>query len=78
MSIELKQQEFTDQTPFPFGRYEHMPLENVPVGFLIAIRDSERIRDYPGLKKYIDDQMPQLEKKLRELLKRKLEGESDE
>ncbi len=76
MSIAIKMQEFTNQTPFPFGRYKDMPMENVPVGFLIAIRDSETIRDYPGLKRYIDDLMPELEVELRRLLKQKLEGGS--
>ena len=72
MSIHSRTKEYLADTPFPFGRYEGTIMDNVPAGYLLTIRDTDWIIDWPGIKKYIDEHEAELEQELRETLERKL------
>ncbi len=78
MNIGIKRQEYFKDTPFPYGRYEGTLMQEVPAGFLLAIRDSDDIRDYTGLKDYIDENLPDLEAEVRRVLTEKRNEENNE
>lgn len=72
--MPLPNQNYTDKTPMPFGRYKGNLMANVPAGYLLTIRDTDWIKDWPDLRDYIDENMDVLERELKVTLERKLKG----
>jgi uncharacterized protein (DUF3820 family) len=55
--------EYTDATPFPFGKYKGKPIANVPAKYLLWCRDN--IKNLaPGITNYINANMQILQKEI--------------
>lgn len=46
-------EEFTDNTPMPFGKYKGQALANVPAEYLMYLYDNNKVIGH--LKNYIED-----------------------
>jgi uncharacterized protein (DUF3820 family) len=61
--------EYTDSTPFPFGKHKNKAMANVPAEYLIWCRDNINNLD-PGLKAYINANMQGLQQEMSKHKKR--------
>ena len=55
---------YTDESKFPFGKYQGEKLANVPAHYLIWCRENIKKLEI-GLKTYIDDNMDSLKKEIK-------------
>lgn len=55
---------YTDETPFPFGKYAGKPMQEVPADYLIWCYDNNKLSK--PLRKYVEENMDVLETELSE------------
>lgn len=62
-------QEYTDRTIMPFGKYKGKALANIPAPYLLYLYNEGIARD--ALKRYIEDNMKVLNNEVKLIPKRK-------
>ncbi|WP_020403776.1 hypothetical protein [Gracilimonas tropica] len=71
--MPIRTEPLTDTSPCPVpGRYEGTLMANVPAGYLLTIRDTDWIRDWPDVKDWIEDNIELLNRELKATVERKL------
>lgn len=57
------QKEYTDMTPFPFGKYKNKPIANVPAEYLLwCLQNITNLA--PGITNYINSNMQVLQQEI--------------
>lgn len=59
----MNQKEFTDNTPFPFGRHKNKAMANVPAHYLLWCRENLMNMEQ-GLKDYIEANLQALQQEI--------------
>lgn len=55
---------YTDETPFPYGKFTGVPMQDVPASYLIWMYDRNKLTE--PLSRYVEENLDVLEQELKE------------